>query len=270
MRSIKLIFSNLVAVALTLIMTTSFAWSVEVEPTPKFPADEALERIQNTGGAIKMEEAPAIQPEEAVPKQPSDPAMNVIEYATEENRNNLPVEAPQHYWGPSLHVGFPHPLNLGILYIHSSKYFSAEASFGQMPFKYQDATVKIENTEYNLRYHPWANAFFVGFGYGKQKINIKQTETVSAQEVEAEIEFTSDYMLPHVGWMSGVEKGGFFWAFELGWQTPSNGKTELTTSVDLSGDPDYDELVGDVRDAVKKTGKKSVPNIALIKFGWLF
>lgn len=253
---------------LSLLVCTSLSYAVE--PTPKSPSKEKVESIQRSGGALKVKETPAdIELDPA--KHPDDPAMRVIEQTTEKNRETLPVETPEHHWGLSLQAGLPHPINVGVLYLHSSNFFSAEAQAGSFEIQnVQDTDIEIQNQELNLRYHPFAGAFYVGLGYGKQEVDVKGEDVIGGQNVKAKVTYKSDYSLPHFGWMSGIKNGGFFWAFEAGWQMPSNGKTKIKTNIDLTGTPEYDDLINDINDNVKKTGKKSIPNVALIKFGWLF
>ncbi len=256
----KITMARIVTALLSAFLFGAFsANAIEIEPTPSSPIKEKVEKIQRSGGALKIEKDP-----------PDDQAMRILDRTIKENIENLPAEKKEHHWGPSLHIGLPHPFNIGLVYLHSSKHFSAEANWGQIDVDYEGTDTNLHNKEINLRYHPTSQAFFIGLGYGQQDIELKKVETVSAQKVQARVKFDSNYWLPHVGWMTNTQDGGFFWALELGWQIPTNGKTRITTNVDLTGNPDYDDLIKDVTDTVDKVGKSSIPNIAVIKFGWLF
>jgi len=243
--------------------------ALAVDPVPKTPSQEKAEQIQQSGGALKVEKKPA--PLDLYRSEHPDPAMNVIEGAAEMHQQSIPVPEPRHQWGPSLQIGFPHPLNAGLHFVHASKMWSAEISAGSFEVQnIEDTDINFENQELNLRWHPFATSFFVGYGYGRQNVKVKGEDFVAGQTVRATVDFESDYHLPQVGWMTGMEDGGFFWSFELGWQMPTNAKTRIRTNVDLSGNPAYDEFIQDVRDTTEKAGEDAVPNIALIKFGWLF
>lgn len=199
-----------------------------------------------------------------------DPAMNVIEETTEENLAKNPAPELKSLWGAGVRVGLPHPLSLSALYLDSSRHWSAEFSLGSFTANYQSTDVKIDHYEINLRWHPNQTAFYLGLGYGNQEIEIKDSDVISGQSVSGKLEVESKYLKPTIGWIWMKKNSHFFWGMELGWQFPSDDKTTVTTSQDLTGNADYDQLVQDITDIGDQLGQSTVPNIGLVKFGWFF
>lgn len=199
-----------------------------------------------------------------------DPAMNVIEETTEENLIKNPPPKLESLWGAGLRLGFPHPLNLSALYFDSSRLWSAEFSFGSMTTTYDSTDVKIDNYEIIFRWHPNQNPFYLGLGYGNQNIEIKDSDEILGQNISGKLEVESKYFKPTIGWLWMKKNSHFFWGMELGWQFPSDDKTTVTTSQDLTGNADYDQLIQDITDIGEQIGESAAPNIGLIKLGWFF
>ena len=199
-----------------------------------------------------------------------DSALEVIEETTKENLVKDPKPVLSNLLGLGLRVGLPHPLSLSANYYDSTRNWSAEVLLGSATVSYQSTDVQIDHYEINFRWHPQQQAFYLGLGYGQQNIEIKESDVISGQTVNGVLEVESQYLKPTIGWLWMKKNSSFFWGFELGWQFPSNDKSEFTTSQDFSGDPDYDKLVKDIDDIGDQLGKTSVPNIGLIKLGWFF
>ncbi len=199
-----------------------------------------------------------------------DPALAVIEQTSEDNQKKIMPPEYHDLFGLSAELGFPHPVNLAVQYFHSSRNFSLEFALGSTPLTIDGADTLVENQEMTFRWHPQARAFYFGLTFGNQKLEVKDSDTVSSQVVTVQVDIKSQYMKPVVGWLWGAQNGGFFYGFELGWQFPSNNKTKITTSQDFTGNPDYDQLIDDINEVADLIGKSSVPNIGLIKMGWFF
>lgn len=199
-----------------------------------------------------------------------DPVLAIIEQTSEENQKKITPPEYQDLYGLSAELGFPHPINLAAQYFHSSRKFSLELAVGSTPLTIDGADTRVENQEMTFRWHPEARAFYFGLAFGNQKLEVKDSDTVSGQLVTVQVDIKSQYVKPVIGWLWGAQNGGFFYGFELGWQFPSNSKTKITTSQDFTGNPDYDQLIDDINEVADLIGKSSVPNIGLIKVGWFF
>jgi hypothetical protein len=206
--------------------------------------------------------------QQLVPKK--DPVLTILEQTSEENQKKITPPEYLDLFGLSAELGFPHPLNLAAQYFHSSRQFSLELAVGSTALKIDGTDTQVENQEMTFRWHPNARAFYFGLGFGNQKLKVKDSDTVSSQEVTVQVDIKSQYVKPVIGWLWGAQNGGFFYGFELGWQFPSNNKTKITTSQDFTGNPDYDQLIDDINEVADLIGKSSVPNIGLIKLGWFF
>lgn len=206
--------------------------------------------------------------QEVLPK--NDPVLAIIEQASEENQKKITPPEYEDLFGFSAELGFPHPLNLAAQYFHSSRKFSLEFAIGSTPLTIDGADTIVENQEMTFRWHPEARAFYLGLAFGNQKLEVKDSDTVSSQVVTVQVDIKSQYVKPVIGWLWGAQNGRFFYGFELGWQFPSNNKTKIKTSQDFTGDPDYDQLIDDINEVADLIGKSSVPNIGLIKMGWFF
>lgn len=230
----------------------------------------AQEAVQNTAAPVaedKKVEQPAkleeVKKEEAQAKS---------EELTKTEQAPAADVSSEHYFGLNASLGLPHPLNIGLDYIHSSKIFSVGLAAGSFSLKQDGAEVGIGNSDVALRWHPFMGSFYIGALLGQQKIVGKKTETISGQSITAEIEIKSGYTTPVLGWMWGSSNGGFFAGMELGYQSPSGVKSSLTTNADntIKATQEYKDLEKDARDAADKIGNTSLPHIALLKIGWLF
>lgn len=181
-------------------------------------------------------------------------------------------EEAEHYFGLSAGVGLPHPLNVGLEYVHSSKLFSVGASTGSFSHTQDGAKLGIGNSDLALRWHPFRGSFYLGALFGEQKITGEKTEVISSQSITAEVEVTSAYSTPVLGWMWGAGNGGFYASMEFGYQSPSGVKSKLVTNADsiIRATPEYADLEKDVTDAANDIGNMSLPHVVLLKLGWLF
>lgn len=199
-----------------------------------------------------------------------DPVLAIIEQTSEENQKKIIPPEYQDLFGLSAELGFPHPVNLAVQYFHKSRQFSLEFAVGSTALTIEGADTQVENQEVTLRWHPKARAFYLGLAFGNQKLEVKDSDTVSSQVVTVQVDIESQYVKPVIGWLWGAQNGGFFYGLELGWQFPSHDKTKIKTSQDFTGNPDYDQLIDDINEVADIIGKSSVPNIGVIKMGWFF
>ncbi|MBX2987668.1 MAG: hypothetical protein KF802_07200 [Bdellovibrionaceae bacterium] len=139
--------------------------ALAVDPTPNKDRKEKVESVQKSGGALKVEKKPAVPPEalknDAVPAPQAAPAPAEETPAFKESRSS-----GEHFFGLHAAVGLPHPINYGLIYVHSSRLFSADFGTGSYKFTVDGVNAKIDNTEVALRWHPWAGSFFLGAAVG--------------------------------------------------------------------------------------------------------
>lgn len=249
----------------------------QVSPTPENKGKDKVEQIQKNGGSIKIDKTPvllkdpALSKEGQLPTEIEKPSPYVPPTAEKNQVEPIESSAP-HYFGLHASIGFPHPINYGLNYVHSSGFFSAEISTGNFSITMSDVKLKIDNTEIGARWHPFAGSFYLGALVGSQKITGSKTERVSGFDAEATVDIKSSYITPHLGWMWGVADGGFFMSMDFGFQTNSGVTSDLTSNAPpaVQAQQDYIDLAKDVKDNGEKIGKQSLPAITLLKIGWLF
>lgn len=268
---------SLLFTTLVLVGARAFA----VEPMPKSDTKEKVENIRQ-GGALKVEQKPAVNPKDLDLK--ASDVETAPMFPAEEKKIETPAPKPdsgsrgggEHLFGLHASLGVPHPINFGLNYVVPNRLFSFEVSTGSFGITVSDVELKLQNTEFAARWHPFYGSFFVGALLGNQKITGKKTETVTSgmisQDVHAEVEVKSNYVTPQIGWMWGTDGGGFFAMIELGFQSPSGVKSEFSSDVDpaLQNTEEYAKLKKDVEDGGDKIGKSVLPQLALLKIGWLF
>ncbi len=191
--------------------------------------------------------------------------------------------------GPSIGLSIPHPYNYGIDAIYKGKFgFGFTTGKYQASQSFEDVEVELQMTHWDVRvrWFPWEKNFFLGLGYGSQTIYVSAAENLEfssngfsfAVPVVGEIEATTTYILPHVGWFL-VWDCGFSMGFELGLQVPTGndlaynfGFSTVTASQfeEIKKQKDYKDLETEIKDAGDLLAKTILPHITLIKLGWLF
>ncbi len=246
-------------VAISLILSSTSGWSTEAKKatTPETKPTQITEP-QTT----------ATPPPAPAPVTKPTPSVEPVAHEEVTPR----ATSSEHLFGLHAALSVPHPLSAGLDYVHSSRYFSLGVGAGSFGLKISDTDVSIKNTEFALRWHPFAGSFYVGALLGNQNITAEKTEIIQGQTIIGKAEVKSSYITPNVGWMWGMDNGGFFASMELGFQSPSNVKTDFTSNADatIQLQPEYQDLRKDVIKQGDDIGNKGLPHIVLIKVGWLF
>lgn len=182
------------------------------------------------------------------------------------------AQAKGHLFGFNASLGLPIPSGFGLNYVHSSGRFSAEAAHGSLGISVADVKVALTKTELVLRWHPFAGSFFVGAGIGQMALSSEASQTIGTESVTAKVALTANTLTPTLGWMWGIGDGGFFAGLDVGMQTPSGSKGELTSNADASvqSTAEYQQLVADVDEQGEKFGEMSLPVMTLFRLGYLF
>lgn len=177
-----------------------------------------------------------------------------------------------HLFGLHAALGVPHPLRVGLTYVHPSQLFSFEANYGTFSIGVDGASAKMNNMELGLRWHPFLGSFYVGALLGNRMISVEKKEVISAQDIAMKAEIKSNYLAPNLGWIWGADDGGFFASMDLGLIMPSGVSSSFSSNADgaVQATAEYQQLDKDVRDIGKKIGETSLPMWTLVKLGWLF
>lgn len=201
-----------------------------------------------------------------------------------------------HKFGPSVSIGFPHPISINGDYVTPDNQFSLGAAYGFLPT--QTIKVGADKTPVSIsmwsadlrgRWHPWKGSFFVGALFGRQSITGSTTQNldvsslgipgVTTAPVTIEANLASFYATPHLGWM-WIFNSGIFMGLDAGVQFGFGSETTIETS---SSDPlvgvalelvkllpKYQSMKARTEDGLNKLGNSSLPYITLFKIGYLF
>jgi hypothetical protein len=187
--------------------------------------------------------------------------------------------------GPSVAIGFPHPLTGGIDLVYADL-FSVSATAGRSGAKVEDTEIEIRNWDATFRFFPFQGSFFIGAAYGNQgivgklKTDIETTSSGVTLKVPTtlRLEVESNYLTPQLGWFARWDSG-LTLGFDFGFQQPSGAKSELQTAFEnvsaaneqaVRDSEDYKKNKKDVEDAADAFGKKGIPYISFFRIGWLF
>lgn len=187
--------------------------------------------------------------------------------------------------GPSVAIGFPHPLTGAIDLVYADL-FSVSASAGRFGAKVEETEIEIRNWDATFRFFPFQGSFFVGAAYGNQgivgklKTDIETTTSGVTLKVPTSLrlEVESNYLTPHLGWFARWDSG-LTLGFDFGYQMPSGAKSELQTAFEnvsaaseqaVRESEDFKKNKKDIEDAAEAFGKASVPYISFFRIGWLF
>lgn len=270
--------------------------SQDVEPTQGDDAtppqvDDVTPSPSNDIPPAEIEPPTQSYDETPAPEQPTeDPYkesgdFGKSDYDVAPNPDAFGSDAPIFHVGPTVQLGFPHPINYGIEAL-AFNYLSFGISTGSFELEIDPAKVKIENTQVHFRGHPFGDSFFIGFAYGKQKLTGTAEDDIElasggfATTVPAviDIEIDSNYFTPHLGWFAHYHTG-LVLGFELGAQIPVDpkAKVDLDTSglnaiqtAAIRASADYRDLKKKAEDAAKLLGEKTVPFVTLFRIGYLF
>ncbi len=250
-------------VFLALASVPAFAQDEETAPAP----DAATEAAPETAPAPAATTPPAESPKAAE-----------VDSAVHGLFGNFRV-------GPTLAVGFPHPVNYGLDF-QLCKNLSFNFSTGKYDLEAGDAVkIQIANWDLRARWHPFSGSFFLGAAYGKQdlvanaekdvKFETQGLKTTVPTTIQLSMETT--YLTPHLGWFA-VWDVGFTLGFEIGAQVPMSNKTDLDVGFEnvspsqeaaVKDSDEFKELEKSVDDAGKIMGKTTIPYITLLRLGWM-
>ncbi len=252
----------------------------EMEPGT-FSSAPATEEAQEPESGTSVFESP--KKTYAAPNEDPGPAVDERYNALEDSRGGFLGDLRL---GPAIQLGLPHPVTYG-----GEGLYAKIVSFGFSTGSYtvtqiSKAHIGIRSWELFARWHPFADAFFLGGAYGHQdikgrfeddlKVKISGFPTTVPTRVDAAIH--SNYVSPRLGWLT-VYDSGFTLGFEIGAQIPLSPVTRVdatmpsmsaSAAAQVKATNDYKDLKKKADDAVKLLGKKTFPYLTLLKMGWLF
>ncbi len=173
--------------------------------------------------------------------------------------------------GPSIGLYLPVPLVFG-LEARWAGWVGMSIESGSLPRRtLLDGSVTADTLRGTLRVFPWQESFFVGVAVGHQNISVAKSVTVQGQTVTANVDVSSPYVTPVIGW-KWLWSSGFFWGLEAGWQIPRSPNVRVSTDANnaISSTAEYKKAENEARDAANKLGEMGLPHLAVINIGYLF
>lgn len=166
-------------------------------------------------------------------------------------------------YGINFGLGLPYLTQFGVNYVDLSNNYSAEARLNFITLSAGIASVRLTKPEINAKWHPFAGAFFIGMGLGRQFATATATEPTTG--ADAKYTVRSDVVTTTLGWLWGLTEPGFYGGFDLSYQNPYNVTTIITSDV-----PVDDEAFTDAKDAGEKFGELGLPLVTFLRIGYLF
>lgn len=173
-------------------------------------------------------------------------------------------------------VSLPRPINVEVT-AKPNDFFSVGLGFSMIP------KIKVSNGAGDLnafnavgRVFPFGGSFYVGAAVGRQSLSLEADDTVDGEHITASAEHASLFVTPQVGWLF-VWDSGFTLGINVGAQIAlsSSPKVRLRNDRGVEIDPtetgpDADELRDNVRTASRYLARYPLPNLDLLKIGFLF
>lgn len=138
--------------------------------------------------------------------------------------------------------------------------------FPRLSYSNNDKKLSGEFHAWNagLKVYPFGGRFFLGAGYGKYTLSLQGSGTNDGKYYDGELSVTATGWAARLGWLFSWPVG-FYTSIDLGWLFPRNFNTTINVNNGLSaGD------IAEARDKIKHYGKKGLPYLGLVQFGWLF
>ena len=166
-------------------------------------------------------------------------------------------------FGLNVGLGAPYLTQFGVNYVSASNKYSADINYGTITLNSGLSKASLSKPEVNLKWHPFAGAFFLGLGIGQQTLSAEATDVVTGQT--AKVEVTSIAVTPNLGFMWGLKNQGFFIGIDAGFQNPLSPSTTITSAL-----PTTDPAYIDAETQAKDLGETAFPVFTFVRIGYLF
>lgn len=219
-------------------------------------------------GHSTLEKTVIVEPNKPVNEQVTLSGARVDELDLEREKPPVPVRA-------GFLVGIvsiPRPINVE-LSLKPNELLGFGVGFSMIP------RIEVDEFAANMyafnavgRIFPFKGSFYVGLGAGVQNINVEAYQDIRNQRYTGQVEHTSLFVTPQVGWL-WMWDSGFTLGLNLGAQIPLTSSPEVTirNAAGREVDPGRAaELRDDVNDVAKVLGFYPLPAFDLLKIGFFF
>lgn len=166
-------------------------------------------------------------------------------------------------FGLNLGIGFPFLGQVGANF-KVNDYLRLSATYNILDIEVGSATAKLTMPELAVTYHPFAGAFFVGGGVGREKLTVTAVDSGTNNEARAEVE--ANTAIAKVGWMWGLQNDGFWFGVDLAYVKPMSPKVTISAN----GVPQNDPAYQDVQEAADDFGDTAYLSLTFIRLGYVF
>ena len=187
---------------------------------------------------------------------------------SEEKKNSEFAPLGDFHVGATAGIGLPTPFS-GQALVKYKNLIGVNAEYGFLPeIKVpisEDLRVKASSLEASFRLYPFRGSFFLGCGFGSQKISA--SATVSEMNVRAPVsaETTTTFLSPRIGFLHRFDFG-LSLGMDVGVQVPLSGKTDFSV-------PEFQgkqlSIPAEVTDASRYAEKTWVPIVHILQLGYV-
>lgn len=170
-----------------------------------------------------------------------------------------PAQAKGQY-GINYGIGLPYVTQLGVNYVLNDE-FTFNANYNNLSMEIGDAGVDLTMPEFMVNWHPFSGSFYAGLGLGFQSFEA----SASSGGVSASAEVDSTVAIAKLGWMWGLEDGGFWGGIDVAYVNPLGSSVNIK-GAGSAGDSAYD----DVEDSAMMFAETAYLNITFLRLGYLF
>ena len=192
--------------------------------------------------------------------------------------------------GPVFGSSIPAPIEYGIDGKYLSSY-GAALTMGDYTYKGKDSDkikdMKVRLSHWALQgnWFPWEGAFFLGTSLGHRTISVSASNAAKIKtggvetpvNIDASFRVQSWFLGWHLGWIKEFDSGltlgtglGLFTPFKSSTSFEAEYKDNAVVNDAIKETDAYKGLEDDVTDAGKKMGLLALPQIQIIRLGWLF
>ena len=192
--------------------------------------------------------------------------------------------------GPVFGSSIPAPIEYGIDGKYLSSY-GASLTMGDYTYKGKDSDqvkdmkVRLSHWAVQGNWFPWEGAFFLGTSFGHRTIGVSASNAAKIKtggvetpvNIDAKFRVESWFFGWHLGWIKEFDSGltlgtglGLFTPFKSSTTFEAEYKDNAVVNDAIKETDAYKGLEEDVTDAGKKMGLLALPQIQIIRLGWLF
>lgn len=165
--------------------------------------------------------------------------------------------------GLDVGIGVPFITQASLTYQINDNW-SVVGAYGLLDLDVDTASVELSMPSVMVHYAPFAGAFYLGAGVGKESFEASAYDADTDNTATAELDATTT--IAQLGWKWGKANGGFWFGMDLSYIMPSSPES----SINAGGVPTSSEEYQDLQEALDDFGDTSYMNITFARIGYMF